>query len=110
MQIGIPKRQAELRQSPTTKKPWHKLPVAVVKSDVNFAPMDPKLGQLPVVVGFVVALLAVALDAHRLIIPVRVRATLAPWDNVVAVHQEWAILALGEQVNVNAAPIVFPRD
>lgn len=51
-------------------------PRGVVDSDVNRTPMVTKPAKSVILFGFVVALLGVALDAHRLIVPERVAAFL----------------------------------
>jgi hypothetical protein len=85
------------------------LPVVCVNEHVNFLPLRPKLCQFAVSVRLDVALLAVALDAHRLVVPFRVRALLRLRDDVVSVHQnEFATAVAVEQVNVHAASVVFP--
>lgn len=93
-----------------TEKFRNVFPVGVMQSDVDIFPVLPKLGQSNIIGRFVVALLAVALDAHRLIVPVGVAALLGLWNDMVTIHEDGAALVCHtEEVNVQAATLVSPR-
>ncbi len=93
-----------------TKKLRHRLPITIVQSHVNLLPMGAEKSKSTVLTAFVIALLAVALDAHRLIVPIRVATLLALGDDMVTVHQNKATITVSEQINVETATLVLPSD
>lgn len=87
------------------------LPIGVLPDRMNVTPVLTERRKDEVFCGLIVALLTVALDAHGLIIPVRVAALLTLRDDVIPIHQNQPVLVgLVEQIYVAAAALVFPSN
>ena len=109
VQMPLTKLHEHLATEMETKLAGDILPVSVVQRQMDFLPMITELADSLVLFRFIVTLLAVALDAHRLIVPFSVATLLGLRDDMVTIHQNEAVLVrLIEEVNVHTTALVKP--